>query len=1089
MNPKSPFDTAIARSRQKFAVALQSALRFSDAFTLASMREVGMSCLPSAVAHLPPLLPNVRWVQRAALADYSANSNVSTKAPTSRVAGDPCAQAWLAMLQCQERAVAEFHGVGTDFATLVEECWPSLQRLAAEGDAEAALRLGVLLDPTGPRGWSTAGEAARALAAKIPATNANAAATRTTSSVMMSTTAHPDTPIEIPELDSSGSSHCARRASINVTARNTSSEVGASRLSLENASISKRSAAKLDIAAAEFWLRRAADAGSAEACHRLSLLLWQRRKADKGNGRGRAAMRATSVIAGSSSGGSGAAYGAEALRLLRRAANGGCSSALLLIASKGAQDEHASSSIAEVTGKSGNFCIADAVDRLGDATALGIKADDAVARSDFSGALSLSLRAAAAVAGPSVPNLRRRVCFRSGNTTSVRSTLASTSSAAASTATSLQCFTGGDCLCTEADACSCLPGVALSRVGQAAILRLADFFHLIDSSSSAKTLWLQKEGVDQAATKRLALLWATRADSGNAQKYNGNSRNSKNGNKEGNSPSDKNVKGCAGHALGSPPSRELEAESASDGSLPASTNKEGTISPSAAPWSVADIVRLHERNAGRPLAEIASCGNYFNLLKIGLHAKDVPATMTAFVLARQVSKVAFAQTVAGIGELDQDDSDYSVTSSSSRSGGTSRLGLSHNNALGAEGAISLADYFMQSQGYKDSEDITFVPVPGQRRENANECSKDCMVGSSTDITLHLEQAPREPIGSWLNELFMSDCNVGPLGAKALAAALPFCIMLEKLGLNYNNLSDDGAVALLDAITECARARKIASSSLSSTGLQTQRLGLHTLGLIGNGLTDRTAFAAAACLCGRSQGDNTGSSSAGNQRPNTGGQKPRQSIVLPHSNSEGAELISVSKIDAINDSSSDFSDEDSNTETLTSLCPLKRLYFNENAIGNDGASALAGALQEAASWARRHRSKSCMQATADNCALHDSSGTEAQADQNDTEASGKHVQVSTARSSSSGGKDRKKGSDLAPSLCLERLGLSDNAIGTTGGVALLSALTHGQCSLDKLCCSDNRWDAPTQRALCSLPNVFAGSKVTRVRKGLMDACKS
>jgi TPR repeat protein len=1072
-NSTIPFDSAIELSRQKFVFALQSALRFSDLATLAAIREVGLSCLPSAVAQLPPLLPNVRWVQRAAFAGAAANFKTGTNAPNCQTPRDPCAQAWLAALLCQERAVAEFYGVDADFAKLVKDCWPSLQRLAAQGDAEAALRLGVLLDPSGPRGWSIAGEAAKILAASnaIFDTTASAAANAASTSI--------DTRV----TDNSMSSRSRTSCDMNDQIASTDVETGATRLSAESATVSKRAASKLDIAMAEFWLRRAADAGSAEACHRLSLLLWQRRKADKGNGRGRAAARATAAMAGSSSGGR-TAHGAEARRLLRRAANGGCSSALVLAASKVAQDEHISPGAAESAGVAASLGIADAAYRLGDPTALGIQADDAmVARSDFSKALFLNMRAAAAVVGPTLPNLWCHSRSSSNSTTS-----AVTSSATAFTATPRRSFIGGDCLCTTADTCNCLPGLALSRVGRAAAVRLVDFFQPIDDSCDAKMLWLRKEGVSNAAAERLSLLWVARAGSDGTSHHDYSSKRSSNNKDYMDSSGRKSFKSCTGHTLGSPPAKEMKVLSANDSSADKASSSlssvgGGKIGGRTAPtengassvpkWSVAEVVKRHECNAGRPLVEISSCGNYFNLLKVGLRAEDVPATMAAFVLARQVSKVAQAESKKD--KSDENNGESGNTSSGSCIGGTSRLGLSHNVALGAEGATLLADHLMQTQDYAGYEDIVFKPVPGQCSDSAIELN-----ASNQDITLHLEQAPREPIGTWLSELFMSECNVGPSGANALAAALPSCMVLKKLGLNYNNIGDDGAVALLYAITESTRVWKSAATS-SSTKLRTQNLGLHTLGLIGNGLTDRAAFAAAACLCGRSQLDSNDISDS-IELSNTKSQKQLESVSLPPTNAEETELFGAFESDAVNNASSEAALAGSNREKFTSLCPLRRLYFNENAIGDDGAQALAQALQEAASLTRRLHSNSCLQPIASNGA-RPFSGAETERDQNEVGARGTSIsaQSSTASSSSVGGKNQKNGIDLASSLCLERLGLSDNAIGTSGGIALLGALTHGQCSLDKLCCSDNRWNVPTQRALCCLPNVFAGAKVTQLQK--------
>ena len=133
-----------------------------------------------------------------------------------------------------------------------------------------------------------------------------------------------------------------------------------------------------------------------------------------------------------------------------------------------------------------------------------------------------------------------------------------------------------------------------------------------------------------------------------------------------------------------------------------------------------------------------------------------------------------------------------------------------------------------------------------------------------------------------------------------------------------------------------------SSNLKST------VSLSVLGLIGNGLTDRGAFSAAAALASKH-------------------------------------------------------------------CPLTRLYLNENAIGDEGACALAAAVSVSSASA--------------------TSSTAAAA-----------AALTTAAATATATDGQKL-------IVLERLGLSDNFIGEAGGEALLACLAQGS-SLEKLCASDN-----------------------------------
>jgi hypothetical protein len=312
------------------------------------------------------------------------------------------------------------------------------------------------------------------------------------------------------------------------------------------------------------------------------------------------------------------------------------------------------------------------------------------------------------------------------------------------------------------------------------------------------------------------------------------------------------------------------------------------------------------------------------------------------------------------------------------------------------------------------------------------------------------------VGAWLTELFLNECNVGPVGARALAAALPRCVVLDKLGLNYNRLGDDGAVALLRAVTASSRLR----SGFRPSGAGSCS-GVRTLGLIGNGLSDRTAFAAAACLRGRLEGDGGGGDGGGGDYL---GGRPVATFVASTVGTSGASEAEEAAREA------EATDDDD-----LPLCSLRRLYLNENELGDAGATALASALQVSATRARRRAST--RPATPAVHACNDA----------DKAAAAAAAAVLGADEAERGGKvvpgDGADASVAVPtsswaSLCLERLGLSDNAIGAAGGQALLGALTHGQAPLGKLCCSDNPWGAPTQRALASLPNVFAGAKVKR-----------
>jgi hypothetical protein len=314
------------------------------------------------------------------------------------------------------------------------------------------------------------------------------------------------------------------------------------------------------------------------------------------------------------------------------------------------------------------------------------------------------------------------------------------------------------------------------------------------------------------------------------------------------------------------------------------------------------------------------------------------------------------------------------------------------------------------------------------------------------------------VGAWLTELFLNECNVGPVGARALAAALPRCAALDKLGLNYNRLGDDGAVALLRAVTASGRLRSGSSGSSGFCPSGAGRCsGVRTLGLIGNGLSDRTAFAAAACLRGRLEGG--GGGDGGDL-----GSQPAATFVASTVGTSGASEAEEAAREA------EATDDDD-----LPLCSLRRLYLNENELGDAGATALASALQVSATRARRRAST--RPATPAVHACNDA----------DKAAAAAAAAVLGADEAERGGKvvpgDGADASVAVPtsswaSLCLERLGLSDNAIGAAGGQALLGALTYGQAPLGKLCCSDNPWGAPTQRALASLPNVFAGAKVKR-----------
>jgi hypothetical protein len=151
------------------------------------------------------------------------------------------------------------------------------------------------------------------------------------------------------------------------------------------------------------------------------------------------------------------------------------------------------------------------------------------------------------------------------------------------------------------------------------------------------------------------------------------------------------------------------------------------------------------------------------------------------------------------------------------------------------------------------------------------------------------------------------------------------------------------------------------------------------------------------------------------------------------------------------------------------CPLARLYLNENLIGDAGAQALAEAVEAASA---RHRHRGAVEAAASRAV--EGRAMEVERGAAEKRAVKKSADSSVAASSLPPPPKRCRGEE---GRALDRLGLSDNGIGSAGGLALLSALSKGT-TLEKLCASDNPFGPAVHSALARLPNVFVGAKPRR-----------
>jgi len=123
-----------------------------------------------------------------------------------------------------------------------------------------------------------------------------------------------------------------------------------------------------------------------------------------------------------------------------------------------------------------------------------------------------------------------------------------------------------------------------------------------------------------------------------------------------------------------------------------------------------------------------------------------------------------------------DDDGASTGSAGSPRCRCDRLGLSHNPRLGRDGARAIAARLTSAAAAP-----RIPPVGLEHSEQIPSPSPPSSHGGGLERAL----SPGPVVGSWLRELFMSDCGVGPGGGVALASALHACPALEKLGLNYN----------------------------------------------------------------------------------------------------------------------------------------------------------------------------------------------------------------------------------------------------------------------------------------------------------------
>lgn len=124
------------------------------------------------------------------------------------------------------------------------------------------------------------------------------------------------------------------------------------------------------------------------------------------------------------------------------------------------------------------------------------------------------------------------------------------------------------------------------------------------------------------------------------------------------------------------------------------------------------------------------------------------------------------------------------------------------------------------------------------------------------------------------------------------------------------------------------------------------------------------------------------------------------------------------------------------------CPLRRLYLNENRITDDGVFPLASAVA---------------------------------------------VNSDRVKVIQDGSVAGSSGGTVPPFL--DRLGLSDNAIGPGGGEALIVMLTRpGGTALEKLCASDNPFGGEVHARLATLPNAFVGPRPRSARPLDSAACR-
>jgi hypothetical protein len=175
----------------------------------------------------------------------------------------------------------------------------------------------------------------------------------------------------------------------------------------------------------------------------------------------------------------------------------------------------------------------------------------------------------------------------------------------------------------------------------------------------------------------------------------------------------------------------------------------------------------------------------------------------------------------------------------------------------------------------------------------------------------------------------------------------------------------------------------------------------------------------------------------------------QTIELPSSWSPSTiQCDGVSVLGLIGNKVSDATAQYAAELIADSSCSITRLYLNENNIADDGAVALAEALLHSSLESSSSSSSSSFSSTP----LSTTTTT------------------TTTTTSRSSGRYRS----------FERLGLSDNRIGSQGGEHLANALASGLTTIEKLCASDNPFGAATFAKLSKLPNAFVGAKSRKGR---------